>query len=84
MLIGYMRVSSADRQHTHLQRDALIAAGVAPHHIFVDHATNMLFFKIEKEYWNTMITFLVFLNRMPEHVDTTDVDESCLKLLKLL
>lgn len=34
-----MRVSSADRQHTHLQRDALIAAGVAPHHIFVDHAS---------------------------------------------
>jgi DNA invertase Pin-like site-specific DNA recombinase len=39
MLIGYMRVSSADRQHTDLQRDALIAAGVAPHHIFVDHAS---------------------------------------------
>jgi hypothetical protein len=28
----------------------------------------MLFFKIEEEYWDTLITFLVFLNRMPEEL----------------
>lgn len=40
MLIGYMRVSSDyDRQKTDLQRDALIAAGVDPRHIFEDHAS---------------------------------------------
>jgi hypothetical protein len=27
---------------------------------------------------------MVFLDRLPENVDTTDVDEQCLKLLKLL
>lgn len=37
MLIGYMRVSSeSDRQTTDLQRDALIAAGVDPRHLFQD------------------------------------------------
>ena len=38
MLIDYMRVSSeSDRQTTDLQRDALLAAGVDPRHLFQDH-----------------------------------------------
>jgi len=37
MLIGYMRVSSDnDRQTTDLQRDALLAVGVDPRHLFED------------------------------------------------
>jgi DNA invertase Pin-like site-specific DNA recombinase len=40
MLVGYMRVSSgSDRQSTDLQRDALLAAGVDPRHLFEDHAS---------------------------------------------
>jgi DNA invertase Pin-like site-specific DNA recombinase len=40
MLIGYMRVSTdGDRQSTDLQRDALIAAGVDPRHLFEDRAS---------------------------------------------
>ena len=40
MLIGYMRVSKADgSQATHLQRDALIAAGVDPAHLYEDLAS---------------------------------------------
>jgi DNA invertase Pin-like site-specific DNA recombinase len=40
MLIGYMRVSKADgSQTTHLQRDALVAAGVDPAHLYEDHAS---------------------------------------------
>jgi DNA invertase Pin-like site-specific DNA recombinase len=40
MLIGYMRVSKSDgSQTTDLQRDALIAAGVYPAHIYEDHAS---------------------------------------------
>jgi DNA invertase Pin-like site-specific DNA recombinase len=40
MLIGYMRVSKADgSQTTHLQRDALELAGVAPAHLYEDHAS---------------------------------------------
>lgn len=42
MLIGYMRISSdTDRQTTDLQRDALIAAGVDPRHIFEDRASGV-------------------------------------------
>jgi DNA invertase Pin-like site-specific DNA recombinase len=40
MLVGYMRVSSdSDRQTTDLQRDALLAVGVDPRHLFEDKAS---------------------------------------------
>ena len=39
MLVGYMRVSTTDKQSTDLQRDALTAAGVDPRHIFEDKAS---------------------------------------------
>ncbi len=40
MLVGYMRVSSDnDRQTTNLQRDALLATGVDPCHLFADKAS---------------------------------------------
>ena len=40
MLIGYMRVSKADgSQVVDLQRDALVAAGVDPAHLYEDLAS---------------------------------------------
>src|ERR1035437_7997780 len=40
MLIGYMRVSKADgSQTTDLQRDALVAAGIDPAHLYEDQAS---------------------------------------------
>lgn len=39
------------------------------YNLFGDAMTEMLFFKVEKEYWPTLITFLVYLNRMPERID---------------
>src|SRR5262249_32486848 len=39
MLIGYMRVSKSDgSQSLDFQRDALVAAGVAPERLYEDHA----------------------------------------------
>ena len=40
MLVGYVRVSTADeRQSTGLQRDALRAAGVDERHVYEDRAS---------------------------------------------
>ena len=40
MLVGYVRVSTADgRQSTDLQRDALRAAGVDERHVYEDKAS---------------------------------------------
>lgn len=38
------------------------------YNVFGDAATKMLFYKIDSECWNTLVTFLVYLERMPESV----------------
>lgn len=38
------------------------------YNIFGDSATKMLFYKIDQEYWNILVTFLVYLDRMPETI----------------
>ena len=38
------------------------------YNVFGDAATNMLFYKIEEDCWNSLVTFLVYLERMPEFV----------------
>jgi hypothetical protein len=39
------------------------------YNVFGDATTNMLFFKIDKEYWKTLITFLIYIGRMPEKIE---------------
>jgi hypothetical protein len=38
------------------------------YNIFGDSATRMLFFKIDQSCWDVLVTFLVYLNRMPETI----------------
>lgn len=38
------------------------------YNIFGEAATKMLFYKIDEECWDTLVTFLVYLDRMPETV----------------
>jgi hypothetical protein len=53
--------------------------------IFGDATIPLLFFKIEKEYWSILKTFLVFLNRIPEYpksqLDELPLDDECHKIL---
>ena len=39
------------------------------YNLFGDACTYMLFFKLEKEFWPQLVTFLIYLNRMPEEVE---------------
>jgi hypothetical protein len=50
------------------------------YNIFGDEATNMLFFKIDEEYWDSLITFMVFINRMPEELTQYHIKLSEVKL----
>lgn len=50
------------------------------YNVFGDAATKMLFHKIEEKYWSVLATFLVYLNRMPEHIPDSDVSLSDLML----
>lgn len=46
--------------------------------------TELLFFKIDKQYWDTLATFLVFLDKMPEEVPEFDIKLSDIVLDKTI
>lgn len=50
------------------------------HNIFGEATTRMLFFKIEEPLWTELVTFLVFLNRMPEEIPEYGIRLSDIKL----
>ena len=56
------------------------------YNIFGEATTPMLFFKIEKELWSSMKSFIIFLNRLPEYPKSTihdiQVDLNCLTELQ--
>jgi len=64
----------------------LINHFIVLYNIFGEAATPMLFFKIEKELWSTMKTFILFLNKIPEYpkcyLHDIPVDLNCLKELQ--
>ena len=56
------------------------------YNIFGEATTPMLFFKIERELWSSMKSFIIFLNRLPEYPKSTihdiQVDLNCLSELQ--
>jgi hypothetical protein len=64
----------------------LINHFIVLYNIFGDAATPMLFYKIEKELWSTMKTFIIFLNKLPEfpkcYIHDICVDLECLSELQ--
>jgi hypothetical protein len=61
------------------------------YNVFGIIATDFLFYKIDKEYWNILVTFLVYLDKMPEvlpefHVKLSDIeiDQNIHKILRNL
>jgi hypothetical protein len=56
------------------------------YNIFGDAATPMLFFKMPRDLWGSIKTFIVFLNRLPEYplcyIHQIEIDEYCMVKLK--
>lgn len=50
------------------------------YNIFGEATTKMLFYKIEEDLWPQLITFLVYLNRMPESMPEFGIKLSDVKL----
>jgi hypothetical protein len=50
------------------------------HNLFGIATTEMLFFKTDKEYWSYLVTFLVYLERMPIEVPEFGIKLSNIKL----
>ena len=72
------RYRNTGQLKTHL----LINHFIVLYNIFGEAATPMLFYKIERDLWDVMKTFIVFLNRLPEYPKTymhdIHIDIECL------
>ena len=69
-----------------LKTHLLINHFIVLYNIFGEAATPMFFFKLEKDMWSQVKTFIIFLNRLPEYPKTyihdIQVDLNCFKELQ--
>ena len=68
-----------------LKSHLLINHFIVLYNVFQDATTPLLFYKIEKDMWNIMKTFVVFLDKLPEYpkcfIHDVEFDEYCLSEL---
>lgn len=56
---------------------------VVLYNLFGDATTDMLFYKIEKEYWSMLGTFLIYINRLPEEkLGDIEIDDNLVSILR--
>ncbi len=76
------RYKSSGELKVHL----LINHFIILYNIFGDAATPMLFYKIEKNLWSAIKSFIVFLDKLPEfpktYIHDIEPDEVCLQELR--
>lgn len=81
------RYKTEDEIKTHLIH-LLLNHFIILYNVFGDAATPLLFYKIDKEFWTTVKTFIVYLDRLPEYplteIHKIDLDDECLNCLKLI
>ena len=81
-MLQLKRYKNTGELKTHL----LLNHFIILYNIFGEATTPMLFFKIERELWSTMKTFVLFLNKIPEYpkcyLHDIPVDLDCLKELQ--
>lgn len=77
----YLRKLFQRYKENHDLRERLILNHIIVlHNLFGVATTEMLFFKIDKEHWPALVTFLVYLERMPEEVPDFDISLSDVEL----
>lgn len=68
-----------------LKTHLLLNHFITLYNIFGEATTPMLFYKMEKELWPSLKSFIIFLNRLPEYpksgIHDIKVDLQCLKEL---
>ena len=78
------RYKGSGELKTHLILNHLIVL----FNVFDDAAVPLLFFKLDEELWSSTKSFLMFLNRIPEHprsdLNTIQEDVYCLEQLQLI
>ena len=76
-------------QNDELRERLILNHIIVLYNIFGDAATTMLFYKLEEKYWRSLVTFLVYLDRMPEEISQygislseIELDETVIKALR--
>jgi hypothetical protein len=73
------------RKEGELKTHLLINHFIILYNVFGDAATPLLFFKIDREFWEILKTFVVYLDRLPEYPHTSlhdiKMDEVCMQQL---
>lgn len=68
-----------------LKSHLLINHFIILYNVFGEATTPLLFFKIDKELWPIIKTFIVYLGRLPEFpkssIHSIPLDDNCLKIL---
>ena len=66
---GYLK-KLFSRYHTHgdLKERLILNHLIVLYNVFGIIATDFLFFKIDRQFWSTLATFLVFIERMPQEI----------------
>ena len=78
------RYKNTGQLKTHL----LLNHFIILYNIFGEATTPLLFFRIDRDLWNILKTFLVYLQRIPEYPHSAlhdiEVDKKCLEILNEL
>ena len=76
-------------EHGDLKERLILNHIIVLHNLFGIATTELLFYKTDKEHWNLLGTFLIFLDRMPESVpefnlerNDIDIDRFVLDILE--
>ena len=77
------------KQSDELRERLILNHIIVLYNVFGDATTNMLFYKIDEKYWDVLVTFLIYLERMPEslphyNIKTSDIplDEKVINALR--
>lgn len=74
------KLFSRYQQNLELKETLILNHLIILYNLFGDKTTNMLFFKIDKEHWEFLATFLVYLNRMPDELPQYSIRLSDIEL----
>lgn len=78
---GYLKkLFSRYKENNDLKERLIVNHITILYNLFGIVTTELLFFKIDKQHWDILATFLVYLNRMPERVPEFGVDINDLQL----
>lgn len=52
------------------------------YNVFGNNASFMLFYKIKEDYAQMLLTFMIYLNRLPENQDVGPLDQNIIDILR--